>query len=240
MALADLDKTRLPRHIAVIMDGNSRWAARRGLGREEGHEAGAKSVRTTVEACRELGVGVLSLYAFSTENWRRSQHEVEFLFHLLGKYTRLEAENLHEQDIRIVYTGRLDELSPKVREDIDYAMDLTKNDKTMILNVALNYGGRAEIADAAKAIAEEVAAGTLKPEEVDEACFARHLYRPDIPDPDMLIRTSGEMRLSNFMLWGLSYAEIVPLRVLWPDFRRRHLYQAIATYQARHRRFGGR
>ncbi|MDX9976128.1 MAG: polyprenyl diphosphate synthase, partial [FCB group bacterium] len=217
MALADLDRTQLPHHIAIIMDGNSRWAARRGLDREEGHEAGAKSVRSTVEACRELGIGVLSLYAFSTENWRRSQAEVEFLFRLLGKYTRLEAENLHKEDIRIVFTGRLDELSPKVTEDITYAMDLTKDDKTMILNVALNYGGRAEIADAAKAIAADALAGKVKPEDLDEKRFAQYLYRPDVPDPDMLIRTSGEMRLSNFMLWQLSYAEIVPLRVLWPD-----------------------
>ena len=235
-----VDMNQLPRHIAVIMDGNGRWAKRHGITRIAGHEAGARSVRAITESCRELGIEALSLYAFSTENWRRSKREVDALFRLLGKYIRLELESLHEQDIRIVFMGRLDGLSSRVRKDIDNSMAHTARNKSMTLNVAINYGARAEIADAAKAIAANVRDGKLAPDDVDEACFARHLYIPDLPDPDLLIRTSGEMRLSNFMLWQLSYAEIVVTKTLWPDFRKRHLLKAIAEFQSRNRRFGGR
>ena len=239
--LPEIDLKRLPKHIAVIMDGNSRWARRQGLGRAAGHDAGAKSVRAIVEACRELGgVEVLSLYAFSTENWRRTKTEVNALFRLLSRYVNLELENIHKEDIRVTIMGRMDGLPEKAANDLRASMERTRNNRAMRLNVAINYGSRAEIADAAKAIARDARDGKLKPEDVDEALFTRYLYQPDLPDPDVLIRTSGELRLSNFMMWQLSYAEIVATDVLWPDFRKPHLYAAIAEYQSRKRRFGGR
>jgi undecaprenyl diphosphate synthase len=238
--LPRIDRKRLPRHIAIIMDGNGRWATRHHVSHARGHEAGAKSVRAVVEACRELGIEVLSLYAFSTENWRRSKVEVNALFRLLSKYIHLELASIHKEDIRIVMMGRSEGLPAKAVADLDHAIGLTKNNQSMIVNVAVNYGARAEIADAAKAIAADVAAGRLRVEDINEDRFARYLYQPALPDPDLLIRTSGEMRLSNFMLWQLSYAEIVPLDVLWPDFRKPHLCAALAEYQSRQRRFGGR
>lgn len=240
MAPVALDMAHLPRHIAVIMDGNGRWAERHGLSVEAGHEAGVRSARATIEGCRELGIEALTLYAFSTENWLRPQAEVNALFALLSKYVRLELENIHRENIRVVIMGRREGLSAQTVADLDHCMERTKNNTAMLLNVAINYGARQEIADAARRIAAEVQAGTLAADEVDEACFGQHLYVPQLPQLDLLIRTSGEMRVSNFMLWQLSYAEIVPMRVLWPDFRKRHLRQAIAIYQSRHRRFGGR
>jgi undecaprenyl diphosphate synthase len=238
--VAQVDPTRLPRHIAIIMDGNGRWAEKRGLSHEEGHEAGAKSVRAVIEGCREMGIEVLSLYAFSTENWQRSQHEVDALFFLLSKYVRLELDNIHKEDILVTVMGRMEGLLPKTVADLNYCMEKTRNNKSMTVNVAVNYGARAEIADAARAIAGKVLKGELDPAAIDEALFAQHLYVPKLPDIDVLVRTSGELRLSNFMLWQVSYAEIVVLPVLWPDFRKRHLRQAIAQYQMRDRRFGGR
>ncbi|MDQ1258041.1 MAG: undecaprenyl diphosphate synthase, partial [Candidatus Hydrogenedentes bacterium] len=193
-----------------------------------------------IKACRELGVQVLTLYAFSTENWSRSKREVTALFELLSKYVDMELESIHKEDIRVSIMGRMDGLSERVRNDLMRCQEVTRNNKSMVANVAINYGGRAEIADAAKAIARKVETGTLSADAIDEAVFAQHLYVPDLPDPDLLIRTSGEMRLSNFMLWELSYAEIVVTKTLWPDFRKKHLIQAIAQYQARQRRFGGR
>lgn len=240
MAPISLDASRLPKHIAVIMDGNSRWAARRGLTREEGHEAGAKSVRAIIEGCREIGISYLTLFAFSTENWRRSEQEVSTLFRLLSKYVRLEIENLHKEGIRVTVMGRREGLPAHVIEDLTYCQDYTQANGAMTVNIAINYGGRAELVDAAKRIAEDVRAGALDVNAISEKAFQRYLYLPDMPDPDLLIRTSGEMRISNFMLWQLSYAEIVPTKVLWPDFRKRHLWAAIKTYQARARRFGGR
>lgn len=232
---------RLPRHIAIIMDGNGRWAKKHGVSRAAGHEAGAKSVRAVVEACRELGgVQALTLYAFSTENWRRSKLEVETLFRLLSKYITIEIDNIHREDIRVVFIGRLAALSKRAIRDIAHCMELTRNNKAMTLCVAMNYGSRAEITDAAKALAADVQAGKLGVDEIDETRFARYLYAPDLPELDLLIRTSGELRLSNFMLWQLSYAEIVPTPTLWPDFRKPHLHQVIAEYQSRNRRFGGR
>jgi undecaprenyl diphosphate synthase len=230
----------LPKHVAIIMDGNGRWAKRHGVTRAEGHEAGAKSVRATVEGCREMGIEIVTLYAFSTENWRRSRIEVSALFRLLSKYVKLEIENIHKEDIRVTIMGRMDGLPKGVVKDLDYSMERTANNKSMILNVAINYGARREIVDAARAIAAEVKAGQLALDDVDEACFAQHLYCPTLPDPDLLIRTSGEMRISNFMLWQLSYTEIVTMKTLWPDFRKNHLRKAIAEYQERQRRFGGR
>ncbi|GMV93939.1 MAG: isoprenyl transferase [Candidatus Hydrogenedentota bacterium] len=238
--LPQIDRDRVPRHVAVIMDGNGRWAAQHDVSRAAGHEAGAKSVRAVVEACRELGVSVLTLYAFSTENWRRSKLEVDALFRLLSKYIGIELESIHKENIRVSVMGRMDGLPQRAQRDLRHSMELTANNTAMTLNVAINYGARAELADAARAIAREVKAGKLDPDSVDEACVAEHLYVPHLPDPDLLIRTSGEMRLSNFMLWQLSYAEIVAVPTLWPDFRKPHLYAAIAEYQSRQRRFGGR
>ena len=241
MELKSIDPKHLPRHIAVIMDGNGRWAEREGVSRAAGHEAGAKSVRAIIEACRELEhIEALSLYAFSTENWRRSKLEVDALFRLLSKYIKIELEELHKQDIRISIMGRISGLPARAQADLQHCIDLTKDNTAMVVNVALNYGGRAEIADAAKQIARDAVAGKVKPDAIDEAAFAKYLYVPQLPDPDLLIRTSGELRLSNFMLWQMSYAEIVVLPTLWPDFRKPHLYEAIAEFQARQRRFGGR
>ena len=236
----EIDMTRLPRHIGIIMDGNGRWAERHGVSVDEGHEAGAKGVRAVVEGCRELGIEALSLYAFSTENWNRPKAEVDALFDLLCTYVRLELDNIHAEDIRVSIMGNMEGLPKRVRADLRHCMELTRHNKSLTVNVAVNYGARREIADAARAIAKEVKAGKLSPDAVDEECFARHLYVPGLPELDLLVRTSGEMRLSNFMLWQLSYAEIVVTRVLWPDFRKRHLRHAIATYQARRRRFGRR
>lgn len=235
-----LDLACLPRHIAIIMDGNGRWAKRHGVSHEEGHEAGAKSVRAVIEGCRELGIEALSLYAFSTENWKRSDREVNALFVLLSKYVRLEIDNIHKEDIRVTIMGRREGLNEHVLEDLDHCMELTRNNKSMTVNVALNYGGRGEIIDAAKAFTADVVAGRAEASTLDEAGFAQYLYVPGLPELDLMIRTSGEMRVSNFMLWQLSYAEFVSTRVLWPDFRKRHLCDAIAQFQKRQRRFGGR
>jgi len=239
--MPDIDMDRLPRHIAVIMDGNGRWAKKNGVSRVAGHEAGAESVRKITEACRELGgIDVLTLYAFSTENWRRSKTEVNALFRLLSKYIRIELENIHKENIRVTIMGRMEGLSKKTINELEHCMAYTADNTAMTLNLAINYGARAEIADAAKAIAREVQAGKLKPEAINENTIAQHLYRPELPDPDVLIRTSGELRLSNFMLWQLSYAELVITDTLWSDFRKQHLYKAIAEFQQRNRRFGGR
>ncbi len=241
MALPELDRTRLPRHVGIIMDGNGRWAERRGVSRAAGHEAGAKSVRTVVEACRELGgIEVLSLYAFSTENWRRSKLEVNALFRLLSKYIALEVPRLHEQNIRLTVMGRIEGLPATSAAELRESMAFTANNTAMTLNLGINYGARAEIADAARAIAEKVADGRLRADQVDEECIARHLYRPELPDLDLLIRTSGELRLSNFMLWQVSYAELVVTDTLWPDFGKPELFDALREYQGRTRRFGGR
>lgn len=240
MAGVTLDMERLPRHIAIIMDGNGRWAERHGVSVDAGHEAGANGVRAVIEAGRELGIETLTLYAFSTENWSRPKSEIDALFRLLSKYVRLELENIHKQDIRVTIMGRYQELSDPVVADLEYCMERTKDNQSMLVNVAVNYGGRTELADAARRISQEVRDGRLAAEAVDEACVARHLYVPELPEMDLLVRTSGELRVSNFMLWQLSYAEIVALPVLWPDFRKRHLRQAIGIYQSRHRRFGGR
>lgn len=240
MTTTQLDIHRLPKHIAIIMDGNGRWAKHHGYTRARGHEAGAKSVRAVVEGCRELGVKALTLFAFSTENWKRSANEVNTLFRLLSKYIRIEIENIHKEDIRVQFIGRREGLSDKTLADIRFSEELTGNNKTMRLFVAVNYGGRAEIVDGAKAVAAEVKAGKLALDAIDETCFSKYLYIPDMPELDLLIRTSGEMRLSNFMLWHLYYTEIVITGVLWPDFRKEHLNAAIAEYQARGRRFGAR
>ena len=240
MAEYEIDKDRLPRHIAIIMDGNGRWAQQHGVSHTAGHEAGAKSVRAVVEACRELGIEVLTLYAFSTENWRRPALEVTGLFGLMRKYIQLELDTIHKHNIRVTIMGRMEGLAPGVVDDLKRSMEKTAGNTAMTVNVGLNYGGRAEIADAARAVAAAVQRGELAVDEIDEQTFAKHLYRPDLPELELLIRTSGEMRISNFMLWQVSYAEIVVTPVLWPDFRKEHLYEAIHEYQRRDRRFGAR
>ena len=233
--LARLDPERLPAHLAVIMDGNGRWARRRRLPRALGHREGVVAARETVEVTARLGVDVLTLYAFSRENWRRPPAEIDTLMTLLREYLKSDLEQLAANNVRLRTIGRLEDLPDPVRRDVDHAVRETSHNDGMQLCVALSYGGRAEIVDACRALLRE---GT-PPERVDEALFARHLYAPDLPAPDLLIRTSGEARLSNFLLWQMAYAEIIFCPVLWPDFRRRHLFEALGDYQRRERRYGG-
>ena len=226
---------QLPAHIAVIMDGNGRWAAKRHLPRVEGHRAGIDSVRDVVETSARLGIDVLTLYAFSVENWKRPRTEVSTLMTLLKRYLRLELNTLLKHDIRFEVIGRQDELARDVREELETAMQKTAGNRGMLFNIALNYSGRAEIVDAARRI---IAAG-VDPADLDERRFGEFLYTAGQPDPDLLIRTSGEMRVSNFLLWQIAYAEIWVTETLWPDFRRRHLLEAVLAYQKRDRRYGG-
>jgi undecaprenyl diphosphate synthase len=228
----------IPRHVAIIMDGNGRWAQQRGLPRARGHEAGAESVRAIIHACREVGVKYLTLYAFSVENWTRPREEIGGLMALLIRFLKAEEAQLHEKRIRLSVIGRLEDLPPEVREGLERVMAATAGYDAGRLILALSYGGRTEIAAAARRIAEEVKAGRLEPAAVDEALFARHLYAPDVPDPDLLIRTSGEIRLSNFLLWQASYAELYFTPVLWPDFREEQFREALREYGRRQRRFG--
>lgn len=236
--LMELDPARIPRHVAIIMDGNGRWALRRGLRRTAGHRAGVKSLREAVRTCAKLGVEILTVYAFSTENWQRPASEVQTLMELLVEVLNHEIDELHEAGIRVRVIGRLEALPPEVVRQVREAEERTRFNRHMVLNVALNYGGRAEIVDAARRIAEEVRAGRLSPHDITEEVFARYLYTAELPDPDLLIRTGGEFRVSNFLLWQLAYSELWVTPVFWPDFRRVHLLQAIVDYQRRHRRFG--
>ena len=230
-----ITRERLPRHVAVIMDGNGRWAAQRHLPRVEGHRAGIEAVRDTVETGARLGLQVLTLYAFSMENWKRPRSEVSTLMMLLKRYLRSELSTLLRNDIRFRVIGRMDQLDPDVREELQQAIERTAANRGMLFNIALNYGGRAEIVDAAR---QAMRAG-IAPEDLDEERFASFLYTAGQPDPDLLIRTSGEMRVSNYLLWQIAYAEIYVTETLWPDFRREHLLQAVLAYQKRERRYGG-
>jgi undecaprenyl diphosphate synthase len=226
---------RLPAHIAIIMDGNGRWAAQRHLPRVEGHRAGIDAVRDAVETAARLGIGVLTLYAFSVENWKRPAAEISTLMMLLKRYLRLELNTLLKNDIRFRVIGRTDELSRDVQEELNTGIQRTANGHGMLFNIALNYGGRAEIVDAVR----RAMAADIRPEELDERRFSDLLYTAGQPDPDLLIRTSGEMRVSNFLLWQIAYSEIYVTDTLWPDFRRRHLLEAVLAYQKRERRYGG-
>jgi undecaprenyl diphosphate synthase len=230
-----VDFARLPQHVAVIMDGNGRWAAQRHLPRVEGHRAGIDSVRDVVESSARLGIKVLTLYAFSVENWKRPITEVSTLMSLLKRYLRLELNTLLHNDIRFRVIGREEELAPDVRRELKMAEEQTARNAGMLFNIALNYGGRAEIVEAAR---RAIASG-IKPADLDEQHFSDFLYTAGQPDPDLLIRTSGEMRISNFLLWQIAYAEIWVTDTLWPDFRKRHLLEAILAYQKRDRRYGG-
>jgi len=226
---------QLPAHIAIIMDGNGRWAAQRHLPRVEGHRAGIDSVRDVVETSARLGIEVLTLYAFSVENWKRPVTEVSTLMSLLKRYLRLELSTLLRNNIRFRVIGRDDELAPDVRGELKLAEEQTAHNQGMLFNIALNYGGRAEIVEAAR---RAIASG-IKPDDLDERQFGELLYTAGQPDPDLLIRTSGEMRVSNFLLWQIAYAEIWVTDTLWPDFRKQHLLEAILAYQKRDRRYGG-
>jgi undecaprenyl diphosphate synthase len=232
-----LDLDRLPRHIAVIMDGNGRWANARGLPRVEGHRAGVEAVRDTIEASARLGLEVLTLYAFSVENWKRPRHEIWTLMNLLKTYLRKELDSLVDNDIRFGVLGRWRDLDSSVVQALESALERTSGCGGLRLNIALNYSGRSEIVDACRRIVTDWASGGRA--EIDEATLDRYLYTAELPDPDLLIRTSGEMRLSNFLLWQVAYTEISITDTLWPDFRRAELFRAIIEYQGRQRRFGG-
>ncbi len=228
----------LPRHIAIIMDGNGRWACNQGLPRVEGHRAGAKAVHRTVRACREIGIEALTLYAFSEQNWARPEPEVEALMHLLLEYVRTERQEILGNDIRLTAIGDLERLPPFVREPLFALMEESASNQGMVLTLALSYGGREEILRAARALAREAAAGRLDPADIDEAAFAAGLDTAGLPDPDLLIRTSGELRVSNFLLWQIAYAELWFTEDTWPEFDRAHLDLAIECYRQRQRRFG--
>ncbi len=236
---AELDANKLPQHVAVIMDGNGRWAQRRHLPRIAGHRAGVQSARTVIESCARLNIPALTLYAFSMENWRRPKAEIDFLMRLLREYLRKELPVIHRNNIRLLVIGRPDQLPEAVRTDVERAMDQTAKNSGMQLAVALNYGGRAELVDAFNRILDRVRNNGLANARVDEDMISQHLYTAGLPDPDLLIRTSGEMRVSNFLLWQIAYAEIYVTETLWPDFTRAQLLEALLDFQKRERRYGG-
>jgi undecaprenyl diphosphate synthase len=238
--LDGVDLTRLPRHVAIVMDGNGRWARQRGLPRTAGHRAGEEAVARAVDAALELGLEHLTLYAFSTENWRRPASEVRFLLNDTERFVRRRRDEFHAKGVRMRWIGRRDRRIPRrILDQIDETVEMTRHNARMTLTVAFNYGGRAELADAARRIAEEAWARRLDPRRVDERAVARRLYDPELPDVDLFVRTSGEQRISNYLLWQSAYAELVFLPVLWPDFTREHLLAAVREYQRRRRRFGG-
>ncbi len=237
--LADVPRERMPRHIAIIMDGNGRWAQARGLPRAEGHRQGAKSVRAVMTACKPLGIEYLTLYSFSAENWSRPKEEIDALMELCVLYCRSERDSLVEEGIRVRWIGDRGGLPPAVRGALEEVESATALVTGPTLLLAINYAGRAEIAHAARRIAEDVAAGRMRPDQVGERAVAERLYTAGVPDPDLLIRTAGEMRVSNFLLWQISYAEIHVTKALWPDFAEADLHAAIRDYACRQRKFGG-
>jgi undecaprenyl diphosphate synthase len=234
-----LDRERLPRHVAVIMDGNRRWAKRKLLGGFQGHRAGVETVRTLVRLCREVGIPHLTLYAFSTENWQRSDEEVSFLMSLFEEVIQRELDDLHRNQVRLRFIGEVEGLPQTLQRHIRQAEGHTAENRGLTLNVATNYGARRELVRATQRLAERVQAGALAPADIDEAAIAAELHTAGQPDPDLLIRTSGEARLSNFLLWQLAYTELYLTDVLWPEFRQPHFLDALLSYQARERRFGG-
>ncbi|WP_428937888.1 isoprenyl transferase [Fontivita pretiosa] len=241
--LSDIAAERLPRHIAIIMDGNGRWAVRRGLERVRGHQQGARTVRAVVTECARLRKhrgrpDFLTLYSFSLENWKRPATEVTFLMQMYIDYLRAERATMMENNIRFQQIGRLDNLPQPVLDEVNITLEQTKNNTGLTLVLALNYGSRAEIVDAVRAIAEQVRRGQLDPRQIDEQTVSSHLYTAGMPDPDLLIRTAGEMRISNYLLWQISYAELYVSNVLWPDFTEKDLHEAIRSFASRHRRFG--
>lgn len=235
---SDLEKNRLPRHVAVIMDGNGRWAKQRGLPRIMGHQKGVDALKDLLRCCRDWGVPALTAYAFSTENWGRPLEEVEFLMTLFERVLRKELKEMMEENVRIRFVGNLEALPSSLQTEIARSMEETSNNTGIQFSVATNYGGRQEIIQACRMIASQVQQGKLDPDDIDEAIFERYLYTAGVPYPDLLIRTSGELRISNFLLWQLAYAEIYVTPTLWPDFDREQFHQALLSYQQRDRRFG--
>ncbi len=233
-----IDKNKLPNHIAIIMDGNGRWAKQRGLIRVIGHENGTKSVRKTVEACAELGIKNLTLYAFSTENWNRPKVEVQTLMKLLVKSLKKEIKTLQDNNIKLLAIGCLNDLPKKAHQELLDVIEKTQNNKKMTLTLALSYGSRKEIVNAVKELSVKVKNNIISPESIDESIINKHLYTQNLPDVDLLIRTSGEQRISNFLLWQIAYAELYFTDILWPDFKKENLYKALINYQKRERRFG--
>lgn len=241
-SITDADVATLrppPRHVAIIMDGNGRWAKARGLPRAMGHKEGVEALRRAVEASRDLGIGHLSVYAFSTENWNRPQAEIDALFDLLRLFVKRDLARLHKDGVRIRIIGSREGLNADILELIDEAVELTKGNTQLTLNIAFNYGGRGEIVAAVKEIARAVQEGRLKPEQIDEAMISRMIWTAESPDPDLVIRTSGELRLSNFLLWSGAYAELMFMDLWWPDFNRESMEKAIDAFRRRDRRFGG-
>ena len=234
----ELDTTKLPTHVAIIMDGNGRWAKKRLLNRINGHEKGSETVRTIVRTCRKIGIPYLTLYAFSTENWKRPKTEVEALMVLLKNFLQSEREEMVENNIRLRMIGQLDRLPTKVREALDQTMTATRDKTGMNLILALSYGGRAEIVRMVQEVTEKIKRGIIGPDAVNEELISDHLYTRDFPDPDLLIRTSGEMRISNFLLWQIAYTELFVTRTLWPDFSKEEFLQILKDFQIRVRRFG--
>jgi len=238
LARCGVPRDRLPRHVAIIMDGNGRWAQRRGRARIWGHRAGVASVRAIAIECARLGIERLTLFAFSQENWKRPRREVDLLWRLLRQFLVRERDEITDNDIRFTAIGRLEGLPDLVRRELDETRALSTGNRGMTLCLALNYGGRAEIADACRAVAVRVRRGEIRADEVDEEQLARHLYAPEAPDPDLLVRTAGEMRVSNFLLWQISYAEFHVTPACWPEFREAHLHEALREYAGRDRRYG--
>jgi len=233
-----LDMERLPRHVAIIMDGNGRWAQRRGVGRVQGHRRGKDAVQAALETAHRLGIPYLSLFAFSTENWNRPRAEVRALMNLLRQYLRTELARMQEKQVRVLAIGDLERLPATVRKDLAHAVETTRENRRLTVGLCVSYGGRQDIIAATRAIARDVEAGRLAPEQIDEELVSGHLGTNEMPDPDLLIRTSGEMRISNFFLWQLAYTEIYVTNTLWPDFDEQEFLEALAQYQARDRRFG--
>jgi undecaprenyl diphosphate synthase len=238
-ALLDVPTDRRPGHIAIIMDGNGRWAERQNLPRVAGHARGVESVRRSTEECARLKIEQLTLYCLSSENWKRPVTEINFLMHLLEQYMIEERATIMKNDVQVRMLGRRDEIPDEVLRELDQTVAMSRNNRGLRLNLAINYGGRAEIVDAVREVAREVAAGRLAPDEVEESTIARHLYTSGAADPDLLIRTAGEMRISNFLLWQVSYAEIWVTEKYWPEFDEATLHEAIRSYAGRSRRFGG-
>ncbi|MBD2465008.1 isoprenyl transferase [Oscillatoria sp. FACHB-1407] len=235
---ADLDRERLPRHVAVIMDGNGRWAKRQGLPRIMGHRRGVDTLKDMLRCCKDWGIKALTAYAFSTENWGRPLEEVDFLMTLFERVLRQELREMMAEDVRIRFVGNLSALPPSLRAEIERSMIETQHNQGIEFSVATNYGGRQEIVQACRAIATQVQQGLIQPEDIDESLFEQHLYTRGVCDPDLLIRTSGEMRISNFLLWQMAYAEIYITDTMWPDFDRAEFHRALCAYQQRDRRFG--
>ena len=239
VTLEQLKEKTMPHHIAIIMDGNGRWAKSKGLMRVAGHRVGVQALKNTIIALDELGIGHLTVYAFSTENWKRSQEEVNALMELITEFINKEIDYLDEKGVRVNPIGDISALTPKALESIRFAQEKTKHNSHIVFNVALNYGGRQEIVYATKSICHAVQEGTLRIEDIDEALFSSYLYTAGQPDPDLVIRSSGELRISNFLLWQIAYSEFWITNILWPDFKKEDLWQAVWEYQNRDRRYGG-